>query len=528
MLTRRSLIGSAAAAPLVWNTAFAETPKDVAVMAMQIDDIISLDPGEAFEFSDNEIGSNCYEKLVEPDAADPTKINGVLASHWEVAGDGVTYTFYLRQDHKFASGNFVTADDVAWSLQRAVTMDKAPGFILTQFGLNKDNATARIKALDAHTVVMQIAEEAAPSFLLYCLSANVGSVVEKTLALSHAQGDDLGNGWLKGASAGSNAWAIRSWKASDSVVLDAVPTAASTTKLKRMVIRHVPEPTTQLLLLQRGDADIARNLNPEQLKAVKNRPEFTLQSKSQGTLNYIALNQSMPELAHPDVAQAIKWAIDYDAIAKNITPDIFETHQAFLPDGFPGAVSENPFHKDVAKARALMKQANLENGFSVTLDHQSAAPFSDVAQAVQADLSAIGIKVDLVAAEFRQVITKTRARQHQMAMLRWGSDYFDPNSNAQAFCINPDNTDKSTTRTVAWRSNWQDQDLAGRAQDALKETDSAKRVADYQQLQQDFMARAPFVVFQQQVGVAVMRKSVTGFELGVLSDDTRYTDLAKG
>ena len=223
MLTRRALLGSATAAPLIWNTAFAETPRDVAVMAMQIDDLISLDPGESFEFTGNEIGSNCYEKLVEPDPADPTKINPVLASHWEVAGDGTTYTFYLRQDHKFASGNLVTADDVVWSLARAVTMDKAPGFILTQFGLNKDNAAARIKALDDHTVAMQIAEATAPSFLLYCLSASVGGVIEKKLALSHAVGDDLANGWLKGASAGSNAWAVRSWKASDSVVLDAVP-----------------------------------------------------------------------------------------------------------------------------------------------------------------------------------------------------------------------------------------------------------------------------------------------------------------
>ncbi len=525
MLTRRSLIGATAATPLIWNTAFADTPKDVAVMAMQIDDIISLDPGEAFEFSGNEIGSNCYEKLVEPDPADPTKINPVLASHWEVAGDGTTYTFYLRQDHKFASGNLVTADDVVWSLARAVTMDKAPGFILTQFGLNKDNAAARIKALDDHTVAMQIAEATAPSFLLYCLSASVGGVIEKKLALSHAVGDDLANGWLKSASAGSNAWAVRSWKASDSVVLDAVPGAP--TKLKRMVIRHVAEPSTQLLLLQKGDADIARNLNPEQLKAVRGKPEFTITSKSQGTINYIAMNQNMPELAHPDVAQAVKWAIDYDAIAKNITPEIYETHQAFLPDGFPGAISDNPFHQDVDKAKALMKQANLANGFTVTLDHQAAPPFSDVAQAVQADLAAIGITVQLVAGEFRQVITKTRARQHQMAMLRWGSDYFDPNSNAQTFCINPDNTDKSTNRTVAWRSNWQDQDLAGRAEDALKETDTSKRVADYQQLQKDFMARAPFVIFQQQVGVVAMRKGVTGFELGVLSDGTRYGDLAK-
>ena len=405
MLTRRTLLGSAAATPLIWNTAFAETPRDVAVMAMQIDDIISLDPGESFEFAGNEIGSNCYEKLVEPDEADPSKINGVLANNWEVAGDGVTYTFFLKKDRKFASGALVTAEDVAWSLQRAAIMNKAPGFILGQFGFDKDNAAARIKATDDHTLVLKVAEPLAPSFLLYCLSANVASVIEKKVALSHAAGDDLGNGWLKGASAGSNAWAVRSWKASDSVVLDAAP--GSTTKLKRMVIRHVVEPATQLLLLQKGDADIARNLNPEQLRAVRGKPEYALVSKSLGSLNYIALNQGMPELAHPDVAQAVKWAIDYDAVAKNITPDIYKTHQAFVPEGFLGAVNENPFHKDVDKARALMKQAGLEKGFSVTLDHQSAAPFSDVAQAVQADLAAIGIQVQLIAGEFRQVITKT-------------------------------------------------------------------------------------------------------------------------
>ena len=525
MLTRRTLLGSAAATPLIWNTAFAETPREVAVMAMQIDDIISLDPGESFEFSGNEIGSNCYEKLVVPDPADPTKITGVLADHWEVAGDGKTYTFYLNKNRKFASGALVTAQDAAWSLQRAVKMNKAPAFLISQLGFTKDNAEAHIKATDDHTLVMQAGDAFAPTFLFYCLSANVGGVIEQKLALSHAQNDDLGNGWLKTASAGSNAWAVRSWKASDSVVLDAAPGNGG--KLKRMVIRHVAEPSTQLLLLQKGDADIARNFTPEQLKAIRGKPEFVLQSRSLGVVNYIALNQGMAELAHPDVAQAIKWAIDYDAIAKNITPDVFKTHQAFLPEGFPGAVNDNPFHKDVDKAKALMKQAGLEAGFTVTLDHQSAPPFSDVAQAVQADLAAIGIKVELIAGEFRQVITKTRARQHQMAMLRWGSDYLDPHSNAQTFCMNLDNSDNATERTVAWRSKWQDKDLTGRAQDALREPDAAKRIAEYEQLQKDFMQRSPFVIFQQQVGVAAMRKAVSGFELGVLSDDTRYTSLAK-
>ncbi len=114
-----------------------------------------------------------------------------------------------------------------------------------------------------------------------------------------------------------------------------------------------------------------------------------------------------------------------------------------------------------------------------------------------------------------------------MAMLRWGSDYLDPHSNAQTFCINENNGDDATNRTVAWRSKWEDKDLTGRAQDAVKETNAAKRVAAYEQLQRDFMERAPFVIFQQQVGVVAMRKAVSRFDLGTLSDGTRYDNLTK-
>ena len=109
---------------------------------------------------------------------------------------------------------------------------------------------------------------------------------------------------------------------------------------------------------------------------------------------------------------------------------------ALSPSCFPAALTDLPFQKDVAKAKQLMKEAGLEDGFEVALDYQSNAPFPDIAQAMQADLAAIGIKLRMLAAEFRQVITKTRARQHELAMLRWGSDYMDPHSNAQTFCMN--------------------------------------------------------------------------------------------
>ena len=86
------------------------------------------------------------------------------------------------------------------------------------------------------------------------------------------------------------------------------------------MLRHVNDPAAQLLLLQKGDVDIARDLQADQLKSLAGDKNLTVTSAPQGTSMYIAMNQAMPELQKAQVHQAIKWAIDYDAIAKNITP----------------------------------------------------------------------------------------------------------------------------------------------------------------------------------------------------------------
>jgi peptide/nickel transport system substrate-binding protein len=235
----------------------------------------------------------------------------------------------------------------------------------------------------------------------------------------------------------------------------------------------------------------------------------------------------MPELAKVQVHQAIKWAIDYDAIANNITPGTFSVCQAFLPDALPGALKNNPFKKDVAKAKQLLADAGLSGGFSVTMDYFSNSPNSDIAQAVQADLAAIGIKVQLLPGERKQVITKTRARQHQLAMLTWGTDYFDPNSNAQAWCANPDDSDQSKLKILAWRSHFVDKELTDESQAAVHELDPAKRIALYQTMQRQFMERAPFAMLLQQNAVAVLGKGVSGFSVGAMPDYTHYSAIQK-
>ena len=408
-----------------------------------------------------------------------------------------------------------------------VKLNKTPGFIMTQFGFNADNVEKMIRALDDTTLEMKLPQAQATSFVLYCLTANVGSVVDMKTVMANQTNGDLGNAWLKSHTAGAGPYKLTEWAASDHVIIDVNPHDAEKPLMRRIVLRHVADPSTQLLMLQKGDIDIARDLGSDQLKSIGGNKNYTVTASPQGTSLYIAMNQATPELAKVQVHQAIKWAIDYDAIAKNITPDTWSVCQAFLPDALPGALKHNPFRKDVAKAKQLLAEAGLAGGFSVTMDYFSNSPNSEIAQAIQADLAAIGIKVQLLPGERKQIITKTRARQHQLAMLNWGTDYFDPNSNAQAWCENPDDSDQSKLKILAWRSHFVDQELMGESQAAVRELDPAKRIALYQTMQRQFMERAPFAMLLQQNAVAVLGKGVSGFKVGPMPDYTHYSAIQK-
>ncbi|HWX50812.1 MAG TPA: ABC transporter substrate-binding protein [Roseomonas sp.] len=532
MFTRRSmLLASAAAATLpagaLVRSAAAQTPPNVLVFAKQIDDIISLDPQEAFEYTASELAGNVYQKLVTTPNANPSKIEGELAEKWEVSDDNKTFTFTLKEGPKFASGKPVTAEDVAFSLTRAVVLNKPPAFIINQFGFTKDNAAERIRATGPRTVVLTTAEATAPSFLLYCLSAAVGSVVEKATVMAHAQGDDWGNGWLKQNSAGSGSYAVRQWKASESVVLEANPHSNVPPKIKRIIMRHMADPSAQLLGLQKGDVDIARNLVADQIKQVQSDSKFAVQFARKASLMYLSLNQKNQYLAKPEVRQAIKLALDYEGIQKNIVPTTYAVHQAFLPAGLPGAVTDQPFKHNIAEAKALLAKAGLADGFEVSFDYASATPQSDIAQAIQANLAEIGIRLNMLPGEMRAVITKTRARTHDIAMVRWGSDYFDPHSNAEAFSINTDNSENARNRTLAWRASWEIPELSARAIAAKEEADSEKRTQMYEDLQRDHQKVSPFVILLQEIEVAVSRAGVKGFDMGPMNDRHSYTNITK-
>jgi peptide/nickel transport system substrate-binding protein len=527
MLTRRALIAAGAAAPFATGPARAATPANTIVMGKGIDDVVALDPAQAYEFTSVETGANIYRRLVSPDLDNLSKIGPDLAESWEVSSDGNKFTFHITEDSLFASGNPVTSADAEFSLHRAITLNLTPGFILTQFGFTKDNVAQLIRATDPHTLELQLPKPAATSFLLYCLSAGVGGIVEKAAALAHQTKEDFGNQWLNGQSAGSGPYQLTSFQADDHIILDANPHAAVPVATKRFFVRHVKEPAEQLLLLQRGDIDLARDLTSDQLKVAAEDPNlhgFTSPTTNQ---MYIAANEGYVPFAKPEVRQALKWAIDYDGIQKNIVPQTYFVNQAFQPTMILGAVSENPFRHDPDKAKALLAQAGYADGFPVTLDHFAEQPFADIATAIQANLTAIGLKVSLLAGVRKQVFTKMRARQHQLVMNTWFPDYFDPNSNAQAFNANVDDSDNSPLKIIAWRCHFLNKALTAEVAQAAAELDTQKRVELYHTMQKQAWGDSPIVFMLQQKDVTLARKNVVGFHLGPQSDFIRYSQTRK-
>ena len=527
----RRLTALAAGATLALGLAYgaaAETPRDTVVMAKQIDDIISLDPGESFEFTGSEVVANLYDKLIGFDFDDVSKLRGELAQSWSVAEDGRTYTFKMRPGVKFHSGNPVTAHDAAYSMQRAVILNKSPGFILTQFGFTKDNAAERIRAVDDSTLVVVTEKPVAPTFFYYCLTAAVGSVVDSKLVKSHEKDGDFGNAWLKTNSAGSGAYKLRAWRANEQYALEANDNwYKAKPKTKRIIVRHVAEPATQRLLLEKGDIDYARNLIKDQIEAVKGNPNIAIDHGVKGSILYLGLNQKNPNLAKPEVREALKWLVDYDGIERNIVAGSYTPHQAFLPKGFLGAIEDRPYRLDVAKAKALLARAGLPNGFSVTMDVQSASPYIDIAQAIQATWAQAGVKLELLPGDGKQVLTKYRARNHDVLIYRWGADYQDPHSNAETFAMNVDNTDNTPSKTLAWRNSWDIPEMTKITADAVLERDAAKRKAIYEELQREHQKVSPFVIMFQEIEVAAHRKNVDGFVIGPSFDTNLYYAIAK-
>lgn len=530
MFFRVRSVAFAAFAALAMSTAipaYAETPTDTLIQAWTIDDMISLDPAEVFEFSASEIIGNSYETIIGYDIADVSKIFGVVAEDWTMSEDGKTMSFTIRQGKKFASGNDLTAEDVVFSLVRAVKLDKSPAFILGQFGLTPDNVETMVKQTGDYSFELTMDQAYAPTFLLYCLTATVAAVVDKDLTMANEVDGDYGYNWLKTNYAGSGAFTIREWRANESVVLERNDNyGGDKPALARAIYRHIPEAATQRLLLEKGDIDVARDLLPEEIEALSTNPDIKIDAGVKGTIFYLALNQKNEFLSKPEVREAMKYLVDYQTIADTIVKGKMQVHQTFLPKGFLGELDSNPYALNVEKAKELLAAAGLPDGFTVTMDTRNTPDVTAIAQAVQQTMALAGITLEIIPGDGGQTLEKYRARTHDIYIGNWGPDYQDPHTNA-TFARNPDNSDEAAAKPLAWRNAWDIPEMTVKADGAVLERDSEKRAQTYRELQEEHLKTSPFVIMFQETEIAALRSNVKGYIIGPSFNDNSFRGVTK-
>ena len=495
----------------------AATPKDTLVMAYVIDDIISLDPADIYEFSSSEYMANTYDRLVMINPQKTSELKFSAAESYTVSDDGKTYDFKIRPGIKFHSGNDMTAEDAAFSLIRFVKINGNPAFIMNQFGLTKDNVDKMVRVKDPMTLEIETDAPYAPSFFLNCLSYT-SVVVDKKLVMSHEKDGDMGNAWMKTNEAGSGPFSLKSYKPNESLVLDANEGYwDGAAKIKHVLIKNVTESATQQLLVQKGDVDIARNLNGDQLKAVKGDGNIKFEASPKATLWYMGLNTKNQYLGNADARQAMKYLVDYDGLQKTQFDGIGIKHQTFLPDGQLGADNETPFKYDLAKAKELLKKAGFPNGFDVTIDVTNKSEGRELAASLQNSMAKAGVNLIIRLADNKTTLTKYRASEHDIYLGQWGSDYQDPHSNADGYLNSP----------LAKRNQWQSPEREAAVKAARDEKDSGKRAQMYMDLQKMALNESPYVILFQQVETAAVRKNVEGFIIGPTFDLNLYRYVVK-
>ncbi len=508
---------------------YAKTPQDTFVIARNTADLITFDPAEVFEFTGARIVSNMYERLMTFEPNDTTTLVKGVAESYSFSEDGKRITLKIREGIQFQSGNPLKAEDVAFSLQRAVKLNKTPAFIIKQIGWTENNVEEAIRALDERTVELDIMADLSPALVLNLLSANISSVVDKKEVLAHEVDGDLGHAWLRAHSAGSGPYKLKTWKANELIMLEVNPRYhKSSPKMKRIVFRHVGEASAQRLMVEKGDVDVAMDLNSDQVMGMKGKDGVTVDEYEKGYLMYMAVNMEHPVLSHPKFLEALRYTVDYKGMANSFLKGQYTIHQSFWPKGMWASNNEISYQYDLKKAAALLSEVNLPEGEEIIIDTLNKSPFKEVAQSIQINLNKLGVKAKIVLSDGKTLWPKYRARRHHLIVARWGPDYSDPHSNADAFAHNPDNREAAKlTGKLTWRNAWDASIVTPMTEQAAKETDLDKRYDIYQALQQEVRENSPFIVMFQSIGLVGRRDNVDGFINGATSEQAYYSTVVK-
>ncbi len=482
--------------------------ENILIVATQLDDVITLDPGRAFESTNLTVHHATYDTLLEIRPDDLTTIVPSLAESYEVSDDGLVYTFVLREGLQFASGNPITAEDVRFSWTRLQNIKGNPSFYA--------DPIAEIEVVDDLTVRVTLSEPF-PAFPAV-VTAPAMSILDSQLVIEHGGTDapdadetDMAKDWLDQNSAGSGPFILTGWTPNSEITMVRNENYwREPPALDGVVLRDVNDSTTALQLLERGDVDIAQNIDKDLADQVMGNDALRLEIGQTLNITYLAMSPSdtfgLP-LSDVRVRQAIAQAVDYDGIIDQLLQGYADRPAGILPLGVQGSDPSIRYEYDPDAARALLEEAGYGDGFDLTLYTGSGAPagipIETLSAKIQADLAAVGINVSIEMQPTSNFLTAFRAQELPFLISTWTPDYLDATMWSDYFSY-PD-------RGVSYRVMLDSETIAELASEAAFESDPERRTELYREYQQAQVDEAVFIVLFQPQSLDATRAELQGY-----------------
>ena len=464
-----------------------------------------LDPAVIYEINPTAAHNIIYETLYHlPDNTKLTDFQALLADGMpEVSDDGLTATIKLRQGVKFHnSGNEMKAADWVFSWGRLKGLQGNPSFLFT------DNLSA-VEAVDDYTLKLTLL---APNAALVAILAAVpmavtdsavllanGAVADGATPVVSGGALDPATAWLnQGNSAGTGPFRLTAFDLANEVVLEAYADYwGDKAKLERVIFRNVADKSTQLQLIQTGDADLGFSIDPDSVESFTSDSNFQLVEGPSLAYEYLAMNTDPTiggPLANKAIRQAIAHAIDYDGIINGLIGGAAIRPATVVPLGLLGAddIKGEAFTLDLAKAQELFDSAGtgpVEITLSWGSGQSTPAGLSrdTLAPKLQEDLQKInGLTIKLLPMDPAQGLADYRNGKIQFRMSDWSPDFPDVHTYAQPF--------GHTGGAAAKRVHFSDPNVDALLDAGIKEQDPDKRKQDYIDAQRLIQDACAFVV----------------------------------
>ena len=319
---------------------------DSLVVAMRTDSIGTFDPAIPPTRDTETVLRNIFDALVGHTL--DGKVVPQLATSWREVGPAV-YDFTLRGGVKFQNGDPLTADDVVFTFQRVLT----PGMITSGSVPRKDllGPLLRVQKLD-ETHVRFVYGAAFPEVLLLQALVHFQVVPQKYV-------QQVGEAGFVAKPIGAGAFQYTRGAVNADIVLTRFDGYwAGPAKLRQVVFRMMPEPSTRVAALLSGEVQIIQEVPPDLVDRLKANPNVLVKTAA-GTRSYqIELDNAAAPFSDVRVRAALNYAINWDPILRDIYRGYAQRlATGFLPSGFGYDPSLKPYPYDMGKAKELLQQA---------------------------------------------------------------------------------------------------------------------------------------------------------------------------